>query len=134
MIEKAKRTIILFSRVSSICTAVCRTLQDVDGGPRMPVAARKKRRAARSERLEARVSRETKALCQKAAQIKGSTLTEFVVNCAVEAANRTIREQEFAELTKRDRRAFVEALLTPAPAPNVKLQKAARRHAQTFAG
>jgi uncharacterized protein (DUF1778 family) len=99
----------------------------------MPVAARKKRTTARSERLEARVSRETKALCQKAAQIQGSTLTEFVVNCAVEAAHRTIREQGFAELTKRDRIAFVEALLNPAPAPNAKLQKAARRHSQVFA-
>src|SRR5438270_12570726 len=100
----------------------------------MPVAAPKKRKTARSERLEARVSRETKALCQKAARIQGTTLTEFVVNCAVEAANRTIRDQAFAELTKRDRIAFVEALLSPVPAPNIKLKKAARRHAQTFAG
>jgi uncharacterized protein (DUF1778 family) len=100
----------------------------------MPVGARKKSTTARSERLEARVSRETKALCQKAAQIQGSTLTEFVVNCAVEGAKRTIREQEFAELTKRDRIAFVEAILNPAPTPNAKLQKAARRHAQVFAG
>jgi uncharacterized protein (DUF1778 family) len=79
------------------------------------------------------VSPETKALCQKAAAIQGSTLTEFVVNCAVEAARRTVREHEFVELTQRDRIAFVEALLN-APAPNARLRRAAQRHAQTFEG
>ena len=61
----------------------------------------------------------------KAARIQGSTLTEFVVKSAVEAAKRTVREDEFVELTQRDRRAFVEALLN-APAPNARLRKAAR--------
>ena len=85
----------------------------------------------RSERIEARVSPETKALCLQAAAIQGSTLTEFVVNSAVEKAERTIRENELAILTRRDRMAFVEALLQ-APAPNAKLKKAAARHAQMF--
>ncbi len=58
-------------------------------------------------------------------------MTEFVVNCAVEAAKRTVREHEFVELTRRDRVAFVEALLN-APSPNAKLRKAAQRHAQMF--
>jgi uncharacterized protein (DUF1778 family) len=101
----------------------------------MPVAeprpARSKARS--SARLEARVSPETKALCQRAAEIQGSTLTEFVVNCAVEAAKRTVRENEFVELTQRDRIAFVEALLN-APAPNTRLRKAAQRHERMFRG
>ncbi len=92
-----------------------------------------KTRAARVERLEARVSRETKALCKKAARIQGSSLTEFVVNSAIEAAKRTVHENDLAELTLRDRTMFVEALLN-APAPNARLQKAAERHAQLFAG
>jgi uncharacterized protein (DUF1778 family) len=99
----------------------------------MRVAEGEARTARRVERLEARVSRETKALCQKAARIQGSTLTEFVINSAVEAAKRTVRENEFVELTRRDRVAFVEALLN-APAPNTRLRRAAKRHAQTFAG
>jgi|SRR5580658_1764728 uncharacterized protein (DUF1778 family) len=85
----------------------------------------------RSERLEARVSPETKALCQKAAEIQGTTLTDFLVNSALEAAKQTLRENEFVELTRRDRIAFVEALLTAA-APNARLQRAAARHAQMF--
>ncbi len=85
----------------------------------------------RSERIEARVSPETEALCQQAAAIQGSTLTEFVVNAAVEKAERTIRENELTILTRRDRMAFVEALLH-APAPIQRLKKAATRHAQMF--
>jgi len=98
----------------------------------MPSLAEPRTRVrTRTERLEARVSRETKALCQKAADIQGSTLTEFIVNSALEAAKRIVRENEFVELTQRDRIAFVEALLD-APVPNSRLQKAAARHAQMF--
>lgn len=96
---------------------------------RLPLGHRSN--TARIERLEARVSRETKALCQKAARIQGSSLTDFVVNSTVEAAKRIIRENEFIELTYRDRKAFVEALLNP-PSPNTKLRKAVERHSQRF--
>lgn len=81
------------------------------------------------ERLEARVSREIKMLCQKAATLQGRSLTDFVINSAVEAATRTVRENELIELSRRDRIAFVEALLNP-PAPNARLQNAMRRHSR----
>jgi uncharacterized protein (DUF1778 family) len=97
------------------------------------VARPRKPTTIRSERLEARVSPETKALCQKAADIQGSTLTEFVVNSAIQAARHAVREHKIAELTRRDRIAFIEALLN-APVPNARLQKAAARHAQIFRG
>ncbi len=90
----------------------------------MPVAEHRTRTATRVERLEARVSRETKELCQKAATFQGWSLTDFVVNSAVEAATRTVQEHEFIVLTQRDRVAFIEALLN-APAPNARLQMAA---------
>jgi uncharacterized protein (DUF1778 family) len=83
----------------------------------------------REGRLEVRVSHDVKALCQKAAELQGRTLTDFVVHTVVEAAKRTIHENEFVELTLRDRTAFVEALLNP-PAPNAKLRKAMARHAE----
>jgi uncharacterized protein (DUF1778 family) len=98
----------------------------------MRVTEPRTRTTKRNERLEARISRETKTLCQRAAKIQGSTLTEFVVNSAIEAAKRIVRENEFVELTQRDRVAFVEALLS-APAPNVRLRKATERHAEIFA-
>ncbi len=52
------------------------------------------KRRQRAERLEARVSRETKALCQKAATLEGRSLTDFLVTSVVEAAKRIIRENE----------------------------------------
>lgn len=93
----------------------------------MPAGAGKTRDA----RLEARVPRETKALWQRAAAVQGKNMTEFVVSSAIEAAHRVLRESELADLTRRDRIAFVEALLHP-PAPNARLRKAAARHAQAF--
>ncbi len=86
----------------------------------------------RGARLEARVSGATKALFQKAAAIQGRSVTDFVVQSAVEAAKRTVQENEFMHLTQRDRVAFVEALLS-APAPNARLKKAAQRHVRLLA-
>lgn len=75
---------------------------------------------------------DAKALCQQAANIQDRSLTDFVVQNAIEAARRTMRENEFLQLTYRDRVAFVETLLNP-PAANEKLRNAVARHAQTFA-
>jgi len=75
--------------------------------------------------------RAAKALCETAAAIQGRKLTDFVVESVVEAAQRVVRASELAELTQRDKIAFVEALLNP-PAPNRRLRKAAARHAQVF--
>lgn len=89
----------------------------------------RKQSAQKGERLEARVSSETKALFQRAASLQGRTLTDFVVQSAVEAATRTVRDNEIMELSRRDRIAFVEALLNPT-VPNTRLKKAMRRYDQ----
>ena len=96
----------------------------------MPAVAIKKR-SIRDARLEARVPRETKILWERAAAVQGRKVTEFVVSSAVEAAQRVLRESELSSLTRRDRMAFVEALLNP-PAPNERLRKAVGRHAKVF--
>lgn len=93
----------------------------------MPGSAPKKAPAHKGERLEARVSPDTKALFQEAAKLQGRSVTDFVTQSAIEAARRTLRENELVELTRRDRIAFVEALLNP-PAPSVRLRKAIERH------
>jgi uncharacterized protein (DUF1778 family) len=59
-------------------------------------------------------------------------MTEFVVNSADAAAERVLKEAEFAELTRRDRISFVQALLAPPAAPNAELRKAAKRYAKVF--
>jgi uncharacterized protein (DUF1778 family) len=81
----------------------------------------------RAERLEARISREQKRLLQRAAELQGRTLTDFVVSSAHEAAVRTIGEMQIIRLSADDSRAFAEALLNPRE-PNERLRAAARRY------
>jgi uncharacterized protein (DUF1778 family) len=83
--------------------------------------------AAKTARLEARITNEQKALFQHAADLTGRSLTEFVVSSAQEVAARAIREHEVLALSGRDRRVFVDALLKPNP-PNKRLRQAARRY------
>ena len=84
-------------------------------------------KAARTARLEARITPGQKALLERAAALSGRSLSEFVVSSAQETAARMVREQEVMTLGARDRKAFVAALLKP-PAPGGRLRKAARRY------
>jgi uncharacterized protein (DUF1778 family) len=88
--------------------------------------------SARRERLEARVSAEQKALLQRAADLQGRTLSDFIIGSAQRAAEEIIREHTVITLTAQDSRAFVEALLNP-PAPNERLRAAAARYKQELA-
>ncbi len=84
----------------------------------------------RKERLEARLTPEQKAHIERAAGIKGTSVSDFVVLSADEAAIRTIREHEALQLGERASAIFVHTLLN-APAPNARLVRAARRYRQT---
>jgi len=84
--------------------------------------------ARKGERLEARISHETKLLFQEAAALEGRTLTDFVVHSATENARKVIRETQEVEvirLSRRDSEIFLNALLNP-PKPNRKLRQAVR--------
>jgi uncharacterized protein (DUF1778 family) len=81
----------------------------------------------RSERLEARLPAEAKAIIQHAADISGRSLSDFVATSALAAAEETIRRHEVIVLSARDSLALVEALLNP-KGPNEALRAAARRH------
>ena len=84
-------------------------------------------RRAKVARLEARVSSEQKQLFERAADLQGRSLTEFVVRSTQEAAQEAIREHELMSLTARDTKAFVDALMKP-PAPAKRLKQAAARY------
>ena len=86
---------------------------------------------ARAERLEARISRHQKVLFQRAADLQGRTLTDFVVSSAHEAAVRTIEGMQIIRLSARDSRAFANALLNPRK-PTERLRAAAHRYLQKF--
>ncbi|MDJ1174416.1 DUF1778 domain-containing protein [Roseofilum capinflatum] len=84
-----------------------------------------------SARLEARISQETKALVQKAADLEGRTLTDFVVASVQAAAYKVIEEHQTLKLSIEDSEAFVDAILNP-PKPNEALKSAALRYKQTM--
>lgn len=82
-------------------------------------------------RLEARVSPETKALLQKAADLEGRTLTDFIVASVQAEAQRVIKQYQALALSLEDSEAFVDALLNP-PKPNDLLKAAALRYKQVM--
>lgn len=67
-----------------------------------------------------------KALLQKAADLEGRTLTDFVAVCAQAEAKRVIEQHLTLKLSVEDSIAFVDAPLNP-PKPNDALKKAALR-------
>jgi len=82
---------------------------------------------AKKERLEARLTPDQKKHIEQAARIKGTSVSDFVVLSASDAAVRAIREQEVLTLNERARAVFAKALLSP-PAPGRRLVAAARRY------
>jgi uncharacterized protein (DUF1778 family) len=82
-------------------------------------------------RLEARISPEIKALLQKAADLEGRTLTDFVVASVQSEAFRVIEQHQMLKLSIEDSKAFVDALLNP-PKPNDALKTAALRYKQVM--
>ncbi len=82
-------------------------------------------------RLEARISPETKALLQKAADLEGRTLTDFVVASVQAEAYRVIEKHQTLKLSLEDSEAFANALLHP-PQPNEALKAAALRYKQVM--
>jgi uncharacterized protein (DUF1778 family) len=87
------------------------------------------RERSKGERLEARINKEQKELFQKAADIQGRSLTDFVISSVAEAAKRTVQEHEIMTLSAQDQAVFVQALLNP-PEPSQKLRAAAQRYKQ----
>jgi uncharacterized protein (DUF1778 family) len=79
------------------------------------------------ERLEARVSKSQKELFQRAADLAGRSLTDFIIQATQDAAHQTIERHQLIRLSARDQQAFVKALLNP-PAPGKRLRAAAERY------
>jgi uncharacterized protein (DUF1778 family) len=83
--------------------------------------------ALRTERTEARLLPEQKERIERAASLKGLSLSDFIVQNADEAAIRTIQMHTSWTLEDRDRDVFVQALLNP-PAPSARLKAAVKRY------
>lgn len=90
-------------------------------------AQRIKRRSRKEERLEARITPAQKRLIERAAALRGTSVTEFVVASTQEAATNTIKDFDILHLRDQAREVFINAVLNP-PAPNDAARAAAERY------
>ena len=93
----------------------------------MHQAVKRQQRSRKDERLEARVTPDQKRLIERAAELRGSTVTDFVVVSAQQAAADTIRDFETLVLRDQARDVFIKAILNP-PLPNDAARAAAQRY------
>lgn len=89
------------------------------------------RGAGRKSRIDARfdlrLPEPAKDRIERAAEITGSTATEFVRAAADSAAQKVLADYEKTVLSENDRKVFFAALLNPAK-PSQALLDAAKRH------
>lgn len=77
-----------------------------------------------NDRIDIRISKQQKEMIKYASELKGfKSLSEFIVFCINNEANKIIQENEVVLKTLEDKRIFLDAILNP-PAPNEKLKKA----------
>lgn len=79
------------------------------------------------ERFEARLTTVQKQLIQRAADLLGRSLSDFVVSASQKAARKLIREHNIIKLSVEDSERFAQALLNP-PEPSATLKAAAKRY------
>jgi uncharacterized protein (DUF1778 family) len=91
------------------------------------VGRRVQKEVRKEERLEARLTVAQKHLFARAAALRGTSVTDFVVASALEAATNTIKDFEVLKLRDEAREVFINAILNP-PAPNDALRAAAERY------
>ena len=94
----------------------------------------KKSRSAkpRYQRLEARVPADLKRLIQDAADMRGVTLSDFIINSAHDAALETAERHNVIRLNREASIRFANALLRPARTIP-RLRKAIQQHARAGA-
>jgi uncharacterized protein (DUF1778 family) len=80
---------------------------------------------AKTYRFDARINEAQKLLIQRAADLEGRTMTDFVLDSAKAAAERVIERHDMLILTARETEAFVDAILNSAE-PGPVLRRAAR--------
>jgi uncharacterized protein (DUF1778 family) len=92
---------------------------------------KRKKPASKAYRFDARLNEEQKLLIQRAADIEGRSMTDFVLHSAETAAERTIEQRALLTLSARETETFVDAILKPAE-PGSVLRVAARHYKSTL--
>jgi uncharacterized protein (DUF1778 family) len=83
--------------------------------------------AKRTERLDARVTKEEKRVIETAAALRGISVTDLLRTSVTDVATRIIRDNEILTLSERERRTFVQVLTSP-PRPKEAALAAAQRY------
>lgn len=78
-------------------------------------------------RFDARLNRDQKLLIQRAADLEGRSMTDFVLQSAQAAAERTIQERGILVLSARDSLTMAAAILNPRE-PGQALGEAVRQY------
>lgn len=78
------------------------------------------------ERITARVSSAVAETLNEAAELAGTTLNSFVIQAALEKAQRVIDREKMIHLTRNDAAMLLDLLDNP-PAPNAAMMKAFER-------
>ena len=84
-------------------------------------------KTAKTYRFDARLNEYQKRMIQRAADLEGRTMTDFVLQSAQAAAERTIQERAMLILSARASETFVDTILNPAE-PGRILRAAARQY------
>ena len=82
-----------------------------------------KPRVPDTARLEARIPNEIYEIMKRAAELKGISLTSYIIDSLGEKARKDVEAIEIIRLTRPEQLRFAEALLNP-PAPNARLKSA----------
>jgi uncharacterized protein (DUF1778 family) len=81
------------------------------------------RTAQRQQRISLRISPQSKTKLERAAAYADKTLTDFVIDVALQKADSVVRAHETISLTAAEWERFQKLLLHP-PRPNKRLRKA----------
>ena len=79
------------------------------------------------EHVQIRIDSEAKHMLERAAALANTTVSAFVVNHALQAADRLISKRERLAISQRDWGRFFDALVNP-PKPNAALRRAFAAH------
>jgi uncharacterized protein (DUF1778 family) len=85
------------------------------------------RTAQRSDRISLRLGRDAKRKLERAVAYSDKTLTNFVIDVALQRAEAIVRQREVITLTRAEWDRIQRMLLDP-PEPNKRLQRAFAEH------
>ena len=86
---------------------------------------------AKKSRLDLRIDQDQKELLERAASLRGLSLSSYLLSNSIEAATKDIESHEKLVLSDNDRDLFLSLMENP-PEPNQALKSAMRRFQEEY--